>query len=148
MPGVVGCVDGTLVRITRPIECIDHEKSYVNSKNYHSINVQVGNRSNFIFICSNFIVSLNGICDANCRFVNKYYQTVATIQQFLNRVQLVWSLQVDFNILFIDIHFFICCYILPLLSYLWNVKNKLAQRKKDTLHTNGTFGKCSSFRLG
>ena len=38
MPGVVGCVDGTHVRITRPFE---HEKAYVNRKNYHSINVQV-----------------------------------------------------------------------------------------------------------
>ena len=38
MPSVVGFVDGTHARITRPFE---HEKSYVNRKNYHSINVQV-----------------------------------------------------------------------------------------------------------
>lgn len=37
-PGVVGAVDGTHVRIQAPSE---HEGSYVNRKNYHSINVQV-----------------------------------------------------------------------------------------------------------
>ena len=31
----------------------------------------MGNRlSNFLFICSNFIVSLQVICDANCRFLS------------------------------------------------------------------------------
>ena len=38
MPGVVGCVDGSHVRIVRPV---NNEKAYVNRKNYHSINVQV-----------------------------------------------------------------------------------------------------------
>ncbi|XP_064463494.1 putative nuclease HARBI1 [Ornithodoros turicata] len=37
-PGVVGAVDGTHVRIQAPSE---HEGSYVNCKNYHSINVQL-----------------------------------------------------------------------------------------------------------
>ena len=56
------------MRITRPI---DHEKSFVNRKNYHSINVQVGNiLINFLLICSNFIVSLQVICDANCCFLS------------------------------------------------------------------------------
>lgn len=38
-PNVVGCVDGTHVRIQAPQE-VEHE--YVNRKNFHSINVQVG----------------------------------------------------------------------------------------------------------
>ena len=35
-PNVVGCIDGTHIRIQAPAE---DEKSYVNRKNYHSINV-------------------------------------------------------------------------------------------------------------
>lgn len=37
-PNVIGCVDGTHVRILAPIE---NEHEYVNRKNFHSINVQV-----------------------------------------------------------------------------------------------------------
>ena len=37
-PGVVGLIDGTHVRILAPSE---HEEQFVNTKNYHSINVQV-----------------------------------------------------------------------------------------------------------
>ncbi|XP_045026130.1 putative nuclease HARBI1 [Daphnia magna] len=48
IPGIIGCVDGTHVRLQRPTL---FEKAYVNRKNYHSINVQ-------------------GICDANNRFLN------------------------------------------------------------------------------
>ncbi|XP_045034370.1 uncharacterized protein LOC116928675 [Daphnia magna] len=51
MPGVIGCVDGSHVRIVRPIH---HERTYVNRKNYHSINVQ-------------------GICDSNNRFLSGFY---------------------------------------------------------------------------
>ncbi|XP_046460295.1 putative nuclease HARBI1 [Daphnia pulex] len=38
MAGVVCCIDGTHIRIVRPQ---NHEKAYVNRKNYHSLNVQV-----------------------------------------------------------------------------------------------------------
>ncbi|XP_032799245.2 putative nuclease HARBI1 [Daphnia magna] len=48
MPGVIGCIDGTHVRIVRPV---NFKKAYVNRKNYHSINVQ-------------------GICDADCRYLS------------------------------------------------------------------------------
>ena len=68
MPGVVGCVDGTHVRITRPFE---HKKAYVNRKNYHSINVQV--MLFFLFGYPQivvFIFFLKGICDANYRFLS------------------------------------------------------------------------------
>ena len=37
-PGVVGCIDGTHVRIISPTK--DEEAAYVNRKHYHSINVQ------------------------------------------------------------------------------------------------------------
>ena len=37
-PGVVGCIDGTHVRIMSPPK--DQEMAYVNRKRYHSINVQ------------------------------------------------------------------------------------------------------------
>ena len=36
-PAVVGCIDGTHVRIQRPTE---HENDFVNRKGYHSVNVQ------------------------------------------------------------------------------------------------------------
>ena len=45
MPGVVGCIDGTHIRIKRPIE---FEKAFVNRKHYHSINVQVNKIEMFI----------------------------------------------------------------------------------------------------
>jgi hypothetical protein len=38
IPGVVGCIDGTHIRICRPQQ---FEEAFVNRKNYHSINVQV-----------------------------------------------------------------------------------------------------------
>lgn len=38
IPGIVGCINGTHVRIQAPSE---HEYLYVNRKGYHSINVQV-----------------------------------------------------------------------------------------------------------
>ncbi|XP_045022902.1 uncharacterized protein LOC123466829 [Daphnia magna] len=37
IPGIIGSIDGTHIRIQRPIL---HEKAYVNRKNYHSINMQ------------------------------------------------------------------------------------------------------------
>lgn len=36
-PGVIGCIDGTHVRIQAPVH---DEPSFVNRKGYHSINVQ------------------------------------------------------------------------------------------------------------
>ena len=36
-PGVVGCVDGTHVRLQAPTQ---NENNYVNRKGFHSINVQ------------------------------------------------------------------------------------------------------------
>ncbi|CAC5400558.1 HARBI1 [Mytilus coruscus] len=47
-PNVIGCVDGTHVRIQAPE---DDEPSFVNRKGFHSVNVQ-------------------GICDQNCLFTN------------------------------------------------------------------------------
>ncbi|CAH0730598.1 unnamed protein product, partial [Brenthis ino] len=37
-PGVIGCIDGTHVALIRPKE---HEETYFNRKNYHSLNVLV-----------------------------------------------------------------------------------------------------------
>ena len=37
-PNVIGCIDGTHVRILAPT---NNEHEYVNRKNFHSINVQV-----------------------------------------------------------------------------------------------------------
>jgi hypothetical protein len=37
-PCVIGCIDGTHIRLQAPIQ---NEPNYVNRKNYHSINVQV-----------------------------------------------------------------------------------------------------------
>ena len=37
-PSVIGCIDGTHIRIQAPYQ-MEHE--YVNRKNFHSINVQV-----------------------------------------------------------------------------------------------------------
>ncbi|KZS06578.1 F57G4.9-like protein [Daphnia magna] len=48
MAGVLGCIDGSHIRIVRPK---NHEKAYVNRKNYHSLDVQA-------------------ICDANHRFLS------------------------------------------------------------------------------
>ncbi|XP_045031108.1 putative nuclease HARBI1 [Daphnia magna] len=48
IPGIIGCIDGTHIRLQRPTV---HEKAYVNRKNYHSISVQ-------------------GICDANHKFLS------------------------------------------------------------------------------
>ena len=36
-PNVVGCLDGTHVKILAPL--LEDERSYVNRKGYHSINV-------------------------------------------------------------------------------------------------------------
>lgn len=47
MPGVIGCIDGTHIRIKRPIL---YEKAYVNRKNYHSLNVQAICDSNYRFL--------------------------------------------------------------------------------------------------
>ena len=47
-PGMVGCVDGTHIRIQSPSE---QEYEYVNRKGYRSLNVQL-------------------ICDADCRIIN------------------------------------------------------------------------------
>ncbi|XP_032799775.1 putative nuclease HARBI1 [Daphnia magna] len=49
MPEVFGCIDGTHISIVRPK---NHEKAYVNRKNYHSLNVQA-------------------TCEANHRFLSK-----------------------------------------------------------------------------
>ena len=43
-PNVFGCIDGTHIRIHRPA---DNEFQCVNSKNFHSINVQVSTVSDF-----------------------------------------------------------------------------------------------------
>lgn len=37
-PNVIGCIDGTQIRILAPTE---NKHEFVNRKNYHSINVQV-----------------------------------------------------------------------------------------------------------
>lgn len=46
MPGVIGCIDGTHIKITAPS---NQEWAYVNRKGVHSINVQVGKLSYFIY---------------------------------------------------------------------------------------------------
>jgi hypothetical protein len=38
VPVVIGCVDGTHVKLLRPSQ---HEADYVNRKGYHSLNVQL-----------------------------------------------------------------------------------------------------------
>ena len=43
-PNVIGCIDGTHVRIQAPRE---YEHEFVNRKNFHSINVQVSRMSLF-----------------------------------------------------------------------------------------------------
>ena len=48
MPGCIGCIDGTHLRIARPRL---HEAAYVNRKSYHSINAQA-------------------VCDAHGRFMS------------------------------------------------------------------------------
>jgi len=68
MPGVVGAVDGTHILITCPF---NHEKAYVNRKNYHSLNVQV-NRDCLID-CKVAIINNNkiqAICDENYEFLS------------------------------------------------------------------------------
>ena len=46
MPSVLGCIDGTHVRIVR---LKDNEAEFVNCKNYHYINVQVISNSRYRF---------------------------------------------------------------------------------------------------
>ncbi|KZS06197.1 F14D2.9-like protein [Daphnia magna] len=48
IPGIIGCIVGTHIRIQRPHQ---HEYAFVNKKGYHSINVQ-------------------SVCDANGRFLS------------------------------------------------------------------------------
>ena len=48
IPGIIGCIDGTHIRIQAPSE---YEHLYVNRKGYHSINVQL-------------------VCDANYTIIN------------------------------------------------------------------------------
>lgn len=48
LPGIVGCIDGTQIRIIGPSQ---NEEEYVNRKGFYSLNIQV-------------------ICDHNCRFTN------------------------------------------------------------------------------
>ena len=45
IPGVIGCIDGTHIRIQKPRQ---FENAYVNRKGYHSINVQVIADSDYI----------------------------------------------------------------------------------------------------
>jgi hypothetical protein len=40
-PGVLGCVDGTFIRIQRPAE---NEPDFVNRKGFHSLNVMVNTK--------------------------------------------------------------------------------------------------------
>lgn len=67
MPGVIGCIDGTHVRIVRPV---NFKKAYVNRKNYHSINVQVKEISLYCINCQIFFHLKQGICDADCRYLS------------------------------------------------------------------------------
>lgn len=61
-PGVIGCIDGTHVRIQAPLE---DEAVYVNRKGFHSINVQA-------------------ICDHEGTYYNKVY-IYYLITNWLNR---------------------------------------------------------------
>lgn len=51
IPGIIGSIGGTHIRIQRPIL---HEKAYVNRKNYHSINMQAicDARHKYLSICA------------------------------------------------------------------------------------------------
>ncbi|KZS05467.1 F14D2.9-like protein [Daphnia magna] len=47
IPGIIGCIDCTHIRIQRPHQ---HEYAFVNRKGYHSINVQVCINRTFIYV--------------------------------------------------------------------------------------------------
>ena len=47
LPGIIGCIDGTHIRIQGPTE---HENDYENRKGYHSINVQVVCDDNYMIM--------------------------------------------------------------------------------------------------
>lgn len=51
IPGIIGSIGGTHIRIQRPIL---HEKAYVNRKNYHSINMQAicDARHKYLSVCA------------------------------------------------------------------------------------------------
>lgn len=61
-PGVIGCVDGTHIRITSPKKNI--QRAYVNRKSYHSINVC----GKFVRMGINFFVQ--AICDHTGAFLH------------------------------------------------------------------------------
>ncbi|XP_056023137.1 putative nuclease HARBI1 [Ostrea edulis] len=56
-PGVLGCVDGTFIRIQTPVE---NEPDYVNRKGYHSLNVMMTCDTNFVII--NGVAKWPGSC--------------------------------------------------------------------------------------
>lgn len=75
-PNVIGCIDGTHIRIQAPTE---DEKSYVNRKSYHSINVMAvcndrGEKPHPLIttLSSNFITNTNRFCLKKCIFLNAY----------------------------------------------------------------------------
>ncbi|XP_033738226.1 putative nuclease HARBI1 [Pecten maximus] len=57
MPQVLGCIDGTFVRISTPRE---NEPDYVNRKGFHSLNVQMVCNNNFII--TNCVARWPGSC--------------------------------------------------------------------------------------
>ncbi|XP_056015330.1 putative nuclease HARBI1 [Ostrea edulis] len=56
-PGVLGCVDGTFIRIQTPVES---EPDYVNRKGYHSLNVMMSCDTNFVI--TNCVAKWPGSC--------------------------------------------------------------------------------------
>ncbi|XP_062608924.1 putative nuclease HARBI1 [Saccostrea cucullata] len=56
-PGILGCIDGTFIRIQTPKE---NEQDFVNRKGYHSLNVQMTCDSNFLV--TNCVARWPGSC--------------------------------------------------------------------------------------
>ncbi|EFX75180.1 hypothetical protein DAPPUDRAFT_323650 [Daphnia pulex] len=82
IPGIIGSIGGTHIRIQRPIL---HEKAYVNRKNYHSINMRA-------------------ICDARHKYLSGFHVLHSEIRMSPTKVSWVivaccvlHNLAIDFN---------------------------------------------------
>ncbi|XP_062602285.1 putative nuclease HARBI1 [Saccostrea cucullata] len=73
-PGVLGCVDGTFIRIQTPTE---NEPDYINRKGYHSLNVMMTCDANFII--TNCVAKWPGSCHDS-----RVFRESVLCQQFEN----------------------------------------------------------------
>ncbi|XP_061192915.1 putative nuclease HARBI1 [Saccostrea echinata] len=73
-PGVLGCVDGTFIRIQTPTE---NEPDYVNRKGYHSLNVMMTCDANFMV--TNCVAKWPGSCHDS-----RVFRESVLCQQFEN----------------------------------------------------------------